>query len=393
MLFLRAVQVGHVGEEQASVVGSVLTQGELAVDVDVIHDDELAIFVYEAVGLAFELLCILRRPPVAEIALGVELLALVVEAVGELVADDTTDVSIIHGVIYFGIVEVGLQNTGREVDVVHAGVVVGIYGRWCHAPLAMVYGLADFVQLAVVFKRGGAEGVAEGIFRFDEHCRIVAEVVGVTDFVGDAVQLLFSANLGGGAHPVQAVEVAIHGGFNIADHFEHLLLAVAGEVLPNVDLTERLAQSSVYGVAAALPAFALRFSAVQLATVEVEVLRIEALRKVAGVRGKKLVAEVSAEGFDIGLMNLIDHGGDVAGAGIVDFCHTRGMNVVFELAEDACRELFGYHGDGDKVIDLLGVAALGNTHGCLGEGGFKDHDGVGVFLRLLGCDAAQAEHL
>ena len=69
-----------------------------------------------------------------EVAVGVELAAFVVEAVGEFVADDGADVAVVDGVVGFGVVEGGLQDAGGEVDVVHAGVVVGVDGGRASCP-------------------------------------------------------------------------------------------------------------------------------------------------------------------------------------------------------------------------------------------------------------------
>ena len=74
--FFARSQVGHVGEDEAAVVGGVLAEGELAVDVDVIDGDEAAVLVDEAVGAGFEVLLVVGCPPVAEVAVGVELAAL-----------------------------------------------------------------------------------------------------------------------------------------------------------------------------------------------------------------------------------------------------------------------------------------------------------------------------
>ena len=47
--------------------------------------------------------------------------------------------------------------------------------------------------------------------RRDGEGGVVAPLVGVADLVGDGVELLLGANLGGGGHPVELVDVAIHG--------------------------------------------------------------------------------------------------------------------------------------------------------------------------------------
>ena len=157
MVFLGALHVGHEGEQKATVVGGVLAEGELAVDLDVVDGGEGAVFVDEAVGAGGEVLEVFGGPPVVEVALGVELAALVVEAVGEFVADDGADVAVVDGVVLGAVVEGRLQDSGGEVDVVHAGVVVGVDGGRGHLPLLLVDGLADLVELAVVLEGVGAD--------------------------------------------------------------------------------------------------------------------------------------------------------------------------------------------------------------------------------------------
>src|SRR5215472_8436657 len=77
----------HVCQFQAAVVGGVLAQRELAIELHftlvVFYGDEARIFVCRAVGPLLKLLVILRRPPVAEVALRVVLAPLVVESVGK----------------------------------------------------------------------------------------------------------------------------------------------------------------------------------------------------------------------------------------------------------------------------------------------------------------------
>ena len=97
VVVLGALHVGHEGEQQAAVVGGVFAEGELAVDLDVVDGGEGAVFVDEAVGAGGEVLEVFGSPPVVEVALGVELAAFVVEAVGELVADDGADVAVVDG--------------------------------------------------------------------------------------------------------------------------------------------------------------------------------------------------------------------------------------------------------------------------------------------------------
>ena len=94
---LGALHIGHEGEQEAAVVGGVFAEGELAVDVDVVDGGEGAVLVDQAIGAGGEVLEVGGGPPVVKVAEAVELAALVVEAVGEFVADDGADVSVVDG--------------------------------------------------------------------------------------------------------------------------------------------------------------------------------------------------------------------------------------------------------------------------------------------------------
>src|SRR5438270_10869702 len=82
---------GGVGDAQSTVVGAVFAEGEAAVECHGLAidfgRDEVAVFVGDASGALLESVGIGLCPPVAEIADGVELTALVVESVGQFVTD------------------------------------------------------------------------------------------------------------------------------------------------------------------------------------------------------------------------------------------------------------------------------------------------------------------
>jgi hypothetical protein len=65
-------------------------------------------------------------PPVAQVAVPSYLAALVVEAVPDLVADHRADCAVVHRVVGLDVEERRLQDRGREHDLVHARVVVGV---------------------------------------------------------------------------------------------------------------------------------------------------------------------------------------------------------------------------------------------------------------------------
>ena len=78
---------------------------------DVVDDDIGRELIAEAVDAVLETLCILLRPPVFEIPFSIELTALIVKRVGQLMADRRPGITVVGGVIRIGIVEGWLQDT------------------------------------------------------------------------------------------------------------------------------------------------------------------------------------------------------------------------------------------------------------------------------------------
>ena len=72
-----------ISEERAAQVGEVLAVCEFAVDLYVVDDGVARVLVDDTSGALFELFAIGIGPPVAEVAVGVELAAFVVEGVRE----------------------------------------------------------------------------------------------------------------------------------------------------------------------------------------------------------------------------------------------------------------------------------------------------------------------
>src|SRR5258708_32624579 len=86
---------------------------------------------------------IVGGPPVLEVSGVLELAALIIEAVNDLVTDDGTDASIVHGSVILLVEIWRLKDAGGEIDGVELGIVVGVDGGRCHAPLGAIDGLAD----------------------------------------------------------------------------------------------------------------------------------------------------------------------------------------------------------------------------------------------------------
>src|ERR1700691_6409531 len=75
----------------------------------------LRVLVGDALATFVILFAVLRSPPVAQIALSVELTPLIVKTMREFVTDDHTDGAEINGVIHTLLEERRLQNTGGGV--------------------------------------------------------------------------------------------------------------------------------------------------------------------------------------------------------------------------------------------------------------------------------------
>ncbi len=115
MLFrLRIGQERDVGQAQAAIVSGVLAQGQLAIHLDVIDRDEVAVLLYFAVGFLVKAFAILGGPPVGEVSVGIELPAFIVEAVGEFVSHDAADVSVVRRVGGVTVIQRRLKDAGRE---------------------------------------------------------------------------------------------------------------------------------------------------------------------------------------------------------------------------------------------------------------------------------------
>src|SRR5205807_6733210 len=138
-----------------------------AVDVDVIHNHILSVLVLDALGAFVELLPVFLGPPVFQIAFGVILAALIVKTVGQLMPNGASGIAVVGSVVDLGVVQGRLQDSGRKVDVIHLGVVVGIYGGRRHAPFAMVHGFANFIDIAMGLELRGPGHVRNQIIRYD----------------------------------------------------------------------------------------------------------------------------------------------------------------------------------------------------------------------------------
>src|SRR5260370_35096060 len=91
----------HIGDVDASIVGRIFPQSHepVLLDAGAGLGNLLRILVGDAFAAGFVFLRILRGPPISQVALGVELAPLVVEAVNRFMSDDSPDSAVVPGVI------------------------------------------------------------------------------------------------------------------------------------------------------------------------------------------------------------------------------------------------------------------------------------------------------
>jgi hypothetical protein len=135
-----------------------------------------------------ELREVVLLPPVLEVAVGVELRALIVEPVGELVADHHADPAEVRGDRAILPEERRLQDARRHGGVVDRGLVVGVDLVRVQLPLASIDRLARPGELAVGLERGGAQHVAGEVVALDDVV-VGLPPVGEPDHAGDPAEL------------------------------------------------------------------------------------------------------------------------------------------------------------------------------------------------------------
>jgi len=75
----------QVSDHQSAQIGYVFAEGELSVDFDLVHGRVMRILAGDATCVFLELLGILGRPPIAQVALGVELASFIIEGMRQFV--------------------------------------------------------------------------------------------------------------------------------------------------------------------------------------------------------------------------------------------------------------------------------------------------------------------
>ena len=134
-------------------------------------------------------------PPLVDVALLVELLPLVVEAVGDLVPDHHPDPTKVERFGEELVVEGRLQDASGEHDLVPVPAVVGVHHRWCRCPDRPVDRLSEHRHLSLGSAvQVGQHVLEELLFQVREALDLGLELlvaqhqVRITDVVDHCVQ-------------------------------------------------------------------------------------------------------------------------------------------------------------------------------------------------------------
>src|SRR5438045_1275008 len=106
---------------------------------------------------------ILRRPPVRELAFGVKFGAGIVEAMADLMANDSADRAVIGGSVGLRIEEWRFQNGRGEIESVLEGEIQGVDRLRSHPPFVAINLLTQFGKLMMIFPFRRPPGVPERI--------------------------------------------------------------------------------------------------------------------------------------------------------------------------------------------------------------------------------------
>src|SRR5207237_3834562 len=117
----------------AAVICRVFPKREFAIQLQIVNRNEVSVFVGNATGPLFKFLAVLFRPPVAQIALRIELAPLVVESMSQLMADDRANAPEIHVIVNFLVEERWLQNPRWENNLIAWRTVIDVPRRCSHA--------------------------------------------------------------------------------------------------------------------------------------------------------------------------------------------------------------------------------------------------------------------
>ncbi len=371
---------------QTAVVGYVLTQGELAVGIDlgVVANLDFIEPVNQHLCVLLETGGILGLPPVVQVAVLVVVAALVVETVGHLMTNHHSDGTIVESIVGIHVEEGFLQDACGETNLVGSGVVVGVDRLRSHAPFGLVHRFVNLRHHIGDVELVAADNISEVAVVLDFQATIVAPLVGIAHLHHNGGQFLDSALFGTLAHPLCIVNAHGESLFQIVHHLNHAVFGGSGEVTLHIELTQSLAHCTVNRVGYTFPAGTNLLGTAESAAVELEVGIHEIAAQVACSRVDYIPSIVCLDGFQtLGLVQSLAHLLEILGLAHVETGEL-GQTDFGEigLIVDAGGLDIGRI-QGHLIVGLEGVAVGLIVILGFGQTGFKIHHHLGQLGRSL----------
>ncbi len=173
----------------------------------------------------------------------------------DLVADDRADGAVVDRVVRLEVEERRLQDGGREDDLVHARIVVGVHRLRCHEPFGPIDRAAQALQAPLVVPGASPGQVAESVVTVDLELRVVFPLVRVADLRRELLAFFLRLGLGRVRHPIEVVDGDLEGAQQVPNQLIHALLGVGREMALDVDLAHSLTDGGIYRLNRTLPAW------------------------------------------------------------------------------------------------------------------------------------------
>src|SRR4029077_1747042 len=125
--------------------------------------------------------CVLRRPPVRELAFGIKFRARIVEAMADLVPDGGANCAVVGGSVGLEIEERRIQNGSGKVESVLEREIQRVDGLRSDPPFVAIDRLTYLRELVVIFPCRPPPGVPKRIISPNDEPDIIAPFLGISD--------------------------------------------------------------------------------------------------------------------------------------------------------------------------------------------------------------------
>ncbi len=388
-LAVQAAVIGGMRQHQTAQIGDVLAHRQFRIDGDAFQRLLSGVERTQLGGLGLEARGVFGGPPVTQLAFGVGLAALVVETVHDFVADHGTDTAIVHCRISIRIEEGRLQDGSGEDDLVAQRMIIGVHRLRRHAPFFQINGLADLGAGIVPVKGRDALQIAVQVLGLDLETIIRAPFGRIADLGTEAFQLGQRLGAGRRCHPFQIGQAVAHFGDQIADQLFHLGLGLSREVAGDVFLTQHFGQRAVDQSHATVPARTVLGLTTQGLVAELEAGIDELFRQIGGGTVGDVERLPCLKRLQIGFAKHLGHAGQGGVFHHDDLLHIADLSGVQHGGPVKARRIGVQVCGGDRVVQLVELATLGDRPVLLGDLGLEGQNVGGGLGRVVPADQRQ----